>query len=54
MSFAAMTNPAEGLSYCTAHAESIKFSYFPCGHTNTNSVHDGRAIYFALENIKNK
>jgi hypothetical protein len=56
MSFAAMAHKYEGpcptVSKPTAHAESRKFSYLPCSHTNANSVHDGMAIYFSLENIK--
>jgi hypothetical protein len=48
MSLAALANLAEGLSQRTAHAESREFSYLPCRHTNTNSVHDGMAIYFIL------
>jgi hypothetical protein len=50
-----MTHLAEGLRLnAQAHAESREFSYLPCGHTNTNSVHDGMAINFALEIINKK
>jgi hypothetical protein len=54
MSLAAMTRLTEGLSQCTAHAENRKFSYLPCRHMNTNSVHGGKEIYFALDNINKK
>jgi hypothetical protein len=50
MSSAATTCLAE----CTAHAESIKFSYLPCRYTDANSVRDGIIIYFVLENINKK
>jgi hypothetical protein len=42
------------MSYCTARAEGRKLFYLPCGHTNTSNVHNGMAIYFALENINKK
>jgi hypothetical protein len=38
----------------TAHAETRNLSYFPYKHTNINSVHDGMAIYFAVEDINKK
>jgi hypothetical protein len=49
-----MTHQAEGLCPCTAHAESKKYSYLLCRHTNTNSVHDKMTIYFALDNNSKK
>jgi hypothetical protein len=54
-SFAAAANLAEGLCICallTLIAE--KFLYLPCRHTNANNVHNGMAIYFALEDINIK
>jgi hypothetical protein len=55
ISFAAMTHFAEGLCVNALLALKVEnFSYLPCGHTNTNSVHDGMAINFTLEDINKK
>jgi hypothetical protein len=51
MSFVAMAHLAEGPCLFSADTEGRNFSYLPCRHTNTNSVLNGMAIYFALENI---
>lgn len=44
----------DGLSQSIAHAESRKFYYLPCGHTDTNSFHDGMATDLATESINEK
>jgi hypothetical protein len=54
MLFSAMAHPDERLSQKTSHAENRKFPYFPCRHRNANSVHNGMANYFALENSNKK
>jgi hypothetical protein len=53
MLFAALTHLAEG--QCLNALLTLKFlSYLPCRHTNTISVHDGMANYFALKIINKK
>jgi hypothetical protein len=52
--FAAMTHLAEGLFLNALLMLKVKNSYLPCGHTKTNSVHDGMAINFVLKDINKK
>jgi hypothetical protein len=49
--FAAKTHlPAQlYLTHCSCRSR--KFSYFPCGHTNINGVHDRMAINFVLQTL---
>jgi hypothetical protein len=51
ISFAAMTHLAEGLFLNALLTLKVDL---PRGHTNTNSVHDGMAINFALKDINKK
>jgi hypothetical protein len=52
MSFAALANLAEGLCLNAMLTLQIrKFPHLPCRDININSVHNGMAIYFALDNI---
>jgi hypothetical protein len=54
MSFAVVTHLAEGL--CLSALITLKVeNYLIClVDMNTNSVHDGMAVYFALENNDKK
>jgi hypothetical protein len=40
-----------GEPLCTVRVHSRKFPYLPCRHMNTNIVHDGMAICFALKTL---
>jgi hypothetical protein len=39
---------------CALLTLKVENFYLPFRHTNTNSVHDGMAIYFAFESINKK
>jgi hypothetical protein len=54
MSFAAMTHLAEGLCPNALLKLKVENSLTCLVGTRTPSVHDGMAIYFALENINKK
>jgi hypothetical protein len=54
MSFAAMTDLAEGLFLTAMLMQKVEKFYLPCRHMDTNRVQGGMAIYFALENINKK
>jgi hypothetical protein len=54
ISFAAMTHVAEGLFLNVLLTLKVENSIICPVHTNTNRVHDGVAINFALEDINKK